>query len=623
MEDVRRRVEPGVALVASLCAVLLIYRGAYESVPRADHLYMLWGRFLTGSDGAAFLEALDWNRTRAAGESLLFRPLLHAIPTAVTLWSDGSLRVLGLTDLAMHATAAWALYLALRTRSGPLFSSLGALLYAAQYPGIEMVLWAAVAPYACALACFAIGSIVATREGSRAAWAVLPLALAGTFHEAAVVCLVPPAVVACLRPTTRRLGAILLAAVAIYAAFDLLDALRTMSQWKPASDESAAVGPTLLRACLLLSGALARALIAPASVDLEMSTPWGRMTWDLVSIERELVLWGILPFLAMLALGGWLALRVLRDRAAAHDWLRGLWLSHLLVFLVAVGALRVHEKGVAYLSASTYDLAYLGFLSIGVLGMAPLSRTVRAGVAVAATALCVVQIHSVRRIVSESFAYGRTVDAVTQAIDRAVGWRPELCYGGALDAAAAAVQPPLWSFLLVEPELVCRADDARTAVYLTGDDGSWSLASLGPAIGRVAQTVGPARDEGPIDVRDLVVRVPDGVEAMLRLGVRGDDSVVLQVAADGSLHAWIWRADVAREIHVLAARLLPGEPRTLRVVWASDRFWLLQGPRVFGPLVDVPRLEGALGIEVPPGAAVSWTIGEAAPARTPVLRLAP
>ena len=40
---------------------------------------------------------------------------------------------------------------------------------------------------------------------------------------------------------------------------------------------------------------------------------------------------------------------------------------------------------------------------------------------------------------STSFATrGRTVDAVTQAIDRAVGWRPELCYGGALDATAAA-----------------------------------------------------------------------------------------------------------------------------------------------------------------------------------------
>ena len=293
------------------------------------------------------------------------------------------------------------------------------------------------------------------------------------------------------------------------------------------------------------------------------------------------------------------------------------------MFVVAVGALRVHQKGVAYLSASTYDLAYLAFLSIGVLGLARLSSTVRAGAAMVATVLCAVQIHAVRRIVTESFTHGHTVDAVTQAIDRAVGWRPELCYGGALDASAAAVQPPLWSFLLVEPELVCRAADARTAVYLTGDGGSWSLSTLGPAMGRVAQTVGPARDDGRIDLRDLVVRVPDGIETTLRLGAQGDDSAVLHVAADGALHAWVWHAGVAREIHVLAARLLPGEPRTLRVVWANGRFWLLQGSRVFGPFVDVPRLEGALGVEVPPGTAVSWTIGEAGPAQTPVLRLAP
>jgi hypothetical protein len=326
----------------------------------------------------------------------------------------------------------------------------------------------------------------------------------------------------------------------------------------------------------------------------------------------------------MVVLGVRLGLRMLRDRADAHDWLRALWLSHLLVFLVAVGALRVHQKGVAYLSASTYDFAYLAFLAIGVLGLARLAAAVRTGAAIAATVLIAVQILAIRRIVDASFAtHGRAVDAITQAIDRAVAWRPELCYGGALDAAAAAVQPPLWSFLLVEPELVCRADDGRTAIYLLGNGGSWSLSTLGPAIGRVAQTVGPARDEGPFDLRDLVVRVPDGVEATLRLGVQGEDSVVLHVAADGALHVWVWKAGVAREIHVLAARLLPGEPRTLRVVRANERFWLLQGPRVFGPLVDVPRLEGALGVEVPPGTAVSWTIGEAGPAMAPVLALAP
>ena len=340
-----------IAAIATLVAIVFwSYRYGLLDYPRRDQIEFEAERAEFVDTGSWLWHALSYNRTRRnnPGDRLLFRPGTHLVLAIEAVPRSGTRRLSGLLSVETHLIVAVLLYLLLRSFAPKGFPLTVAALFAAQFAGLEMVLWRHISPYMLSAA-FALAAFFFLE---RPVLAGLFFFTAMLFHESAAVSL---AIVAILLLFSRRrqLAMSIGVSLAAYLALDAVDWLVR----SPAAVTGPADNPMRWLDAVLVFiryfGSATQAVLCPFSVRLEWIRP-KVFIWDLGSENVfSLVCWFVLGTAVCVATLRRALPRARREGDAADVLV--LWaVCGALSVAAMVSAGRGALRSLDYLSLATY-----------------------------------------------------------------------------------------------------------------------------------------------------------------------------------------------------------------------------------------------------------------------------
>jgi hypothetical protein len=503
-------------IVAVLTAwSFFVYRHGLYALPRGDQLPFLDERARFPETGAWLLHTLSYTRTRfLTGDGhYMFRPLHgFVLGSEEVLFRDDALAQ-GLLSIGLHTAVVLVLYFLVRWVADPVVAFLASVVYATEYPGMEMVLWRHISPYMLAPLFLGLGLHALRRAWTgMGAWpgAVPWLLLACLTHEAVAIAFVfalAAALIARRRSVDRsRLDAVsraLAVAIILWLFLDALDLVLHPNAAMVASDGALLPDFSLVRAVtglLQFLGLCMVAMLAPSVVDLRWNGPeraFSRLQWDYTAVPEALTLTvGIATFVLLLATVVSSSRRLARGDATGLAPL--LLASFALAVALAFTAVRTSTRSFGYFANATYycHLTAFVFLVLGSPALAA-ARTSRLRVPVTWGAAALAALWSLTSYVCVQQAllaqepFVRLALSTAATVRQTLDGRPDLCIGGVIDAAAReAVAPPRGPLTLLGATACAYRKSAR-GVYLDRVGGTYGLVSLPPPEDLRAVSVDP------------------------------------------------------------------------------------------------------------------------------------
>lgn len=360
--------------LVSTLVCFFIYRYGWIDFPRADHVLGFLPEADRFSDPWEYLKnVISYNRTRTLhpGDVALFRPLTHLWLGLIEVLGRTNLYFKGLVSLALHGALSASLFVWSRKRL-PLGLSIGAaLFFAAQFSGLEMILWRHISPYMASVFFLFLGLDLRT---TRPVLGVVLICFAMGFHEAAagaVACVV-------IRDwiSLRRIDRLFVMVLSLWAALNAFDYFLHAPYLRSSVFSEA---PTMWRGVYLtlaLAGAQLIAFFAPWVVQFEFV--FERLAWSYApAIGLAMFLLGVSVLLVT-----WtpvqIGVRARRLVLGLQDAEFGI-LSFVAIVLFLVGFGRGGARGIEYLHVCSYVFYFGNFLGALLLvrGMAHLPRTSR------------------------------------------------------------------------------------------------------------------------------------------------------------------------------------------------------------------------------------------------------
>lgn len=473
----------GSAAIVAWC-LWLYWQGRY-AVPSKDQLVFMRERVFHPNDLHYFWEALSYNRTRHLnpGDYFLFRPGTMGLQALWDIFLRQDWLTLGISSLLLHAAAAIAL-LALAARILPLPLALGAALwFATDYAGSEMVLWRHISPYIAGVLLMMVGLVALwewqqDRRRSQAVTAALAWGLAASFHEIALVVLVPVILWQCTEREWKMAGRLCLVAIAYWALNALSfwyyrDGLLFFSRLDPGA--LAFSLPDNALAATYLTGVVALAIGYPMGVKLEPGAQG--VKWAFTTLPLEMVIAAGMLTVLLLALTTILFL-IYRRKNPTASLLGMLGITLWVGLLAALVLTRVAQRGWSYLEYGTYYF-YLFRLAFAWIAMAVLAFWgSRRPVAIVAGLFLAVSLFQNTRALREwnqtregDHRLAQFVYDTAQYFER----HPELCLGGFLDE-------PNYRLQVTHFRISCTQRKTSPRYGARSGDGSWSFLVLSPLI---------------------------------------------------------------------------------------------------------------------------------------------
>jgi hypothetical protein len=616
-----------------------VYRHGLDSLPRGDQLPFLDERARFPATGAWLLHAISYTRTRIlTGDShLMFRPLHGFVLGVQEVFLPDDALAQGLVSIVLHAAVVLVLYFLVRWVADPVVAFLAAIVYATEYPGMEMVLWRHISPYLLAPLLLGVGLHALRRvwAGGRSWLAAVPwLLLACSVHEAvpvAFVAAITAIVIARSRAVDRApLDAVakaLAAACVLWLALDAFDLfLHPTPVMAGPNDALPADFVQVVASLLQFFGLCMVAMLAPSVVDLRWNGPeraFSRLQWDYTVVPQAVsASVGIATLVFLFAAVVWSARRIARGDA------RGLAPLLLASFAMAIGVAfaGVRTAGsFGYFANATYycHLTSFVFLLIGspALAAARVSRRrtlVTAGAVVLAGAWSLSSYLCIQQALRAQEPFARLSLSTAAAVRQAMERRPDLCVGGILDASARdAISPPRGPLTLLGATACAYRRDARP-VYLDRVDGRYALVSLPPpddlhpvtfdsspgwiVEGSAAHAEADAADTvsifGSATARptEVDVRVDGAQDGGLWLGYRSPSAYTAIAFFEGAhIEAWIRDGEAPRAVPFQTFGAIRDRSFALRVRMVDDRAIVFSDGTLVGTL-EAPDLEGRVGL---------------------------
>jgi hypothetical protein len=545
---------------AIACAVALagwcgfVFQGMWIDLARADHLALLEERLFFPTRGAYAWHLLGYQRARIlSGEDLvLSRPLFdawHAVLEGL-LEVDGLVR--GLVGIAVHALTVLAVFRFAR-RWVPLWlATLACLAIASPLPGVDLVVWRHVTPYAFGVCFLALAAGELGERSPSRGKVLVCLTLSALAHETMVAVLAAAAVVTLVLPAgeRKRTWAVWTAGpIAVCAVVYALEALAFPVGW---TTPHTSTGATLAGLAWIprVLGLAALAWAAPWTFRVELD-PWTRAVVTMNGIPDAIVplVGGVLAGCALVALAVAIRSFVREDRAERNIIL--LVGGYLLASVVLLCFGRLGTRSPTYLSGSGYyfQIWCVCFELLAVLAVgARLRERAKAPIAVGLLVVASVSAGSaaaiVRPMLLEQRDFVRAAFEIDGAIAAAIDERPTWCFAGVAKPPERSLFAPSTPFAPLGRR-VCTVHPEREPVVLAHADGRVALVPLGlPVTGSE----------------------PSGRSGIVSLRIERGSGVILQVEGDRPVGA----AFVGRELHVARdGRELPDQTDVVPVADAT------------------------------------------------------
>ncbi len=356
-----------------LCgASFWIYRHGILGVPRSDHWVYMCERSYFSSDWDFFVSALGYNHTRHLFVERVFtwRPGYFALRAILELYFRTNLTLNGCLTIIWHAMTAFSLYFMISPWFGRLRGLMAALIFSAEFPGMEMVYWRYISPYTLSLFFWGMGAgLLARREPARMSKPVLTLTFfcflfSTLFHEAPIVTIgsftALMSAIFLLRKISRRpalpsMGTLLavcwavLAGSALAKAHECLWTFKTL--WEDLSSRIPAAGSFF--DALQIVGLFGASFLSPWLVRLKYDPTEilsSRLAWNFAAVPKAyLLLAGALILGSIGAVLFWGFRNLLREnpRRAYPQILCGLY------YLILIFAM-TFNRGLVYFKTATY-----------------------------------------------------------------------------------------------------------------------------------------------------------------------------------------------------------------------------------------------------------------------------
>ena len=638
-----RSTKHGSKSTATVVAILVawsffVYRHGLYSLPRGDQLPFLDERARFPDTGAWLLHVISYTRTRVlTGDShVMFRPL-HSFALGVqeVLFRDDAL-ALGLVSIALHAAVVLVLYFLVRWVADPVVAFLAAIVYAAEYPGTEMVLWRHISPYMLApvLLGFGLHALRGVWSGSRVSalpWLLLACLVHETVPVAFVIAIIAMLLARAGAVDRSRLDAVtraLAVACVLWLALDAFDLLLHPTAAMAGPPDS--VPPNVVQAAvglLQFLGLCMVAMLAPSVVDLRWNGPeraYSRLQWDYTVVPQA-----VSVSVGMAALAVLLGAVVWSSRRLARGDSRGMPLLVLASFALAVGIAFAGVRTASsfgYFANATYycHLTTFVFLVIGSPALAA-ARASRARATVTAGAVAIAGMWSlssylfVQQALLAQEPFVRLALSTAATVRNALERRPDLCVGGVIDAAARdAIAPPHGPLTLLGASACAYRNGAR-GVYLDRVGDTYALVSLpapgdlravdleptpewsvdGAAVTARTDAVGTVSILGTDEVRptEVDVRVENGQDGGLWIGHRSPTSyTAIAFFAGAHIEARVQNGDDDPPVVPFQSLgVIAGPSFDLRVRVVGDEALVFCDETVIGVLSN-PDLRGHVGL---------------------------
>ena len=595
---------PRKSLVYALLLVCLlwIYRDGIADIPRGDELGYLREKDVVPPGAPWFWHIVSFTRTRLlSGENhIMFRPLFGAF-TALTMWGEPLRWAVprGILGVLLHFAAVVAVVRLLRVRYPRGTALLVALPFAAQYSGLEMVVWQHIHGYLVGLVLFLAGLVLLVT--ARHAWATIAFTAAALTYECA---LGPLLVLVLIGGFRRQLPVVLTGVVpiAVFLALDLWDLHNhptplVADPYVERPDDAVVRFPGLLADLL---GVSAVAWLAPWHLDLRYGHIWDRATWDFTSIpERWYLGLGIVVLLGVVGATARAALAIVRGRAGPADTTAVLVGVYLLTIAATFTWFRTQTRGLLpYLGVSTYYF-YLFSLCLWIL----LALSVRLSRSTILALVLFEVVPSVVLIQKVLAARRPGVDLVRETnleLQREIP--SDGCYAGAVANVARSFDPPAAPTVLTGSTSCANGGQrGRTPWVLADRDGFFVVPLIEPAWIDVAIPTGdlpePAEFLSPDAYRaEAVMLAIDRVsQGGLVAGASDDGQVVFGYAEDTF---WV-RREEPTGAHYLEEEMVQFTPHDRPVALAlrhlDGGWWAMKEGVLFRPLPELERLDGRVG----------------------------
>jgi hypothetical protein len=585
-----------------LACLLWIYRDGIADIPRGDELGYLREKDVVPSGASWFWHTVSFTRTRfLSGENpAMFRPLFGAF-TALTMWSEpirwsAARGVLGVL-LHFAVVAAFARLVSLRHPRGT--ALLVALPFAAQYSGLEMVVWQHIHGYLLGVALFLTGLVCLV--AARHALATFAFTGAALTYECALGPLLALVLIGGLQRDLRKVlsGGV---PIAVFLGLDILDLQRHPAPLVPdpyverGADAIARFLPLLAD----LLGVSAVAWLAPWHIDLRYDHIWDRGTWDFTKIpEGWYLALGAVALLAVAATMARSAWAIAQRRAGPAETAVVLVGVYLLTIAGAFTWFRSQTRGLLpYLGVSTY---YFYFFSLCFWILAALSVRISRGTIVALVLVEVVpSVVLVQRVLAARRPGVDLVAEINLEVQRRIP--SDGCYAGAVDDLARRFDPPASPTVLTGTTSCANGQRrGRTPWVLARRDGYAVVPLMEPAWIAVPIPTGelpePAEFLSPdaYGAEAVMLTVDRMAHGGLIAGSSEAGQVVYGYDADTF---WIRREDPTG-VHYFVEEAVQYTPHDRPVALAlrhlDGGWWAMKEGVLFGSLPQLEDLRGQVG----------------------------
>ena len=595
---------PRRALVYALLLACLfwIYRDGIADIPRGDELGYLREKDLVPSGAEWFWHTVSFTRTRLlSGENhQMFRPLFGAY-TALTMWSEPIRWSVprGILGVLLHFAVVAALVRLVSLRHPRGTAMLVALPFAAQYSGLEMVVWQHIHGYLFGVVLFVAGLVclVSKRHG----WATLAFTAAALTYECA---LGPLLALVLLGGVRRELREVLTGGVpiAVFLGLDLWDLRRhpvplVSDPYVDRAADAIVRFPSLLADLL---GVSVVAWLAPWHLDLRWAHIWDRATWDFTTIpERWFTAFGALAVLAVLAAMARAALAIVGRRSGPAETAVVLVGVYVLTIAGAFTWFRSQTRGfLPYLGVSTY---YFYFFSLCFWILAALSVRISRGTIIALVLVEVVpSVVLIQRVLAARRPGVALVAETNLEIQRRIP--ADGCYAGAVAELARRFDPPTAPTTLTgSTSCANTARQGRTPWVLVEREGFVVVPLAEPAWIDVPIPTGdlpaPAEFLSPDVYRPEAVLL--AIDRMAHGGlVAGSSEAGQLVYGYDEDTFWIRREEPTGAHYFVeeAAQYTPHDrPVALALRHLDGRWWAMKEGVLFRPLTELDGLQGRVG----------------------------
>ena len=436
----------------SACLVVIIfftYRSGIIDLPRADQIHFLQEQEVSSGNLDFFLKALSYNRSSliAQGDFFLFRPGFFGYLALVSIFLRENLYISGLLSLSVHTLAAFAFYRLLLRITFRSLAGLFALMFAIQYPGMEMFLWRHISPYMIGLICFIFGLLVITKESNdsksfRQLWIGGSLFFASSlFHESFVFSLFVTGIVFFLY-FNRKLSVVMLTVALVWMILNIGSFIFYHPNTIFGSDASSEhlTISSMIRNLLFLNGLFAWVSFWPASVDLRYELPeLGRASFDVANIPAQLLAGVGLLVLILLV---WLTFSSLKSLKSKRYQQRTALIMAVLIYFVVLlcgfGIGRVTVRTLEYLRVATYYYYLFHFcmlfLAVVFLSMitSKYKQFIMTALLMAAVCYLSVTYSKIQKVLQPQSASNQLVSKTVWNIHATLKSHPSYCYGGSI-----------------------------------------------------------------------------------------------------------------------------------------------------------------------------------------------